>query len=142
VAFTYDVTLATTLSQIRFMIGDTVSSTFSLTDAEVNYCYAQRPSVKGASIMCLRAILAKFKTDTDRSANGFSSSRSQRFTQVKDLLATLEDGTDANPTPTFTGASAAVVEDIESDTDYIRPEFSPDDNENDTSDNTEDDLDG
>ena len=139
-AFTYD--LATDCGKVRFMIGDTVSSGALLTDAEIAYCLVERPSIRGAAIMALRGVLAKFKTEMDRSANGFSSSRTQRFQQVKDLLATLEDGADANPTPTFTGASASVVSDIEDDSDYIKPEFSPDDNENDTSDDTEDNIDG
>jgi hypothetical protein len=131
VAFTYDIT--TTVGKIRFAIGDTVSSGALLTDAEIEYCYAEQPSIRGAAIMALRGVLAHFKTEMDRSANGFSSSRTQRFQQVKDLLDTLLNDSPAS-SATFTGASVSRAESLETDEDYIEPELSEIEDETEDSD--------
>jgi hypothetical protein len=130
VSFTYDIT--TTVGLIRKKIGDVLSTNADLTDEEINACYLEYPSIIGAAKEALRNILARYKALTDRSANGFSSSRSQRFQQCKDLLDKLESSIGSVADMTFTGASEAVKEEMEADTDFVRPGYVTGQDRNDT----------
>jgi heme oxygenase len=94
VAFTYDPSEPTDLDRVRGIIGDTVTGESEtdqqyLADETIQSILTTEGSVIRAAIECVSRILAKLARETDRSAHGLSSSRSQRSTHYRDLLADL-----------------------------------------------------
>lgn len=123
--FTYDKTsLTSSLAQVRRTIGDVDADDPLLTDEEINWRLGQTSNVLKASTRCLTDILAEYHKRTDTSAQGINTSRSQRFSQLKDLLKDLRGQiASTGIAPLSTAGSKARQATIESDTDYEQPEF-------------------
>lgn len=126
VATTSDFT--TNLSLIRSKIGDTGGLTGAgrvyLTDERIEQIYTDNPSILGASIACVKAILADIARDTDFSAGAISTSRSQAFNQFKDLLEILQSEQGHSATAFVGGSSYAYARTIASRTDVPPRAFS------------------
>jgi len=58
-AFTYDDTLSTDLSLVRFHIGDKNEKGHYLEDGEITYWLTEKASVGGAVIACIRYIITQ-----------------------------------------------------------------------------------
>lgn len=86
-AFTYDI--STDLGKVRWRVGDTEDAGHLLEDAEINAVLSDTANLDAAAVRCCEAILAKLGKRADRSVVGINTSRSQQFTQYKDLLAEL-----------------------------------------------------
>lgn len=124
--FTFDSSLATERDEVRLKIGDTQSALELLSDETIDALLsANDDDVLATSIAATKAILARLSRDTDRSAIGFSTSRSQAVTQYRDLLADLEKERDQLAGAMYVGGSStAEIERITGDSDAPAPIFS------------------
>lgn len=82
---------SSSLDELRFKIGDTDIKDPELQDEELNYVISNVTSGGGysalkASMVALRAILAKYKTLIDEKVGDVDVKWSQRYKRVKELL--------------------------------------------------------
>jgi hypothetical protein len=86
---------ATNLSRVRSRIGDggglDGAGKVYLTDERINDALVQRPTVLGASILCVEMILADIARDTDFSAGTISTQRTQVTAQFEGVLKRLRE---------------------------------------------------
>lgn len=132
--WTYDATVRTDLNIVREKIGDTNSAAELLQNETISEKLTLfSDDTVLAAMACVRLILAKIARNHDRSAIGFSGSRSQATKHYQDLLGTLEDesnsgaGGTGGPETSIGGTSVEDKEDLESDTDYRESPFDWDD---------------
>lgn len=66
-AWTYDLTqLATNkMTQVRYLVGDTLASDQQVQDEEINFALGQRPSVYGAAAVVCRSLASKLSRQAD-----------------------------------------------------------------------------
>jgi hypothetical protein len=122
--FTYVGTLATALDRVRFRIGDTTSDAARLTDEEIGALLSLHGGNESAAALgAVRALLGKIASQTDRSAVGLSSSRSQYTNHLRDLLRELEREAFAAAPACLVGVSRSETESTESDTDFRKSSF-------------------
>jgi hypothetical protein len=77
--WSYTITdLATsTKDQVRFLIGDTLTTDQQLQDEEIVFAISQRASVWGAAAECCRSLASKFARSVDTAAGASKQSYSQ-----------------------------------------------------------------
>src|ERR1700722_13895684 len=63
--------------EVRFLIGDTLTTDQQVQDEEINFAISQRSSVWGACAECCRAPATKFSRSADTAAGGSKTSYSQ-----------------------------------------------------------------
>ena len=121
--FTWDPTdLSTELAKVRATIGDTNGDDELLTDEHINAWLAYYASdVMKASVRCVRDIIAKLSRDFDRSAVGFSGSRSQKINHYKMLLDELQAETGMLAEMFVGGLSKDTEQSFDTDEDYKGP---------------------
>jgi len=126
VTFTYsDTDLTTDLAKVRLRIGDTDSDDPLLTDEEIQVSLDATSTNAGASVACVKRILALLARDIDRNGTRFSGSRSQKTQHYRDLLAELQDeaGEDLTSVAEWSEMSQADDTSIESNSDFRPPRF-------------------
>ncbi len=79
-----------TRDELRLLVGDTDTNDQLLTDAEVSYFLAKNSSVRLASAMACRAIVAKLSRQVDFSLGELSKSLSQKVKHFTQLAKELE----------------------------------------------------
>jgi len=130
VSFSYDPSEATSLDQVRGRVGDALEKGKLLENETIAAILVRYPDVLTASIECCKRIIALKARDIDRSAVGFSSSRSQLVTQYKDLIVLLQE--EARSTLGGIGTGGAIfvggVSDAANitqrdDADFVQPAF-------------------
>jgi hypothetical protein len=127
--WTYDSTsIITDLAKVRLTAGLTDTNDQLLTDEEIAYQLSLTSNITRAAAECLRLALRspKVARAVDRTGTGFSASRSQRYTQLKELLVDLDARAGGETTVAVDFGSASVVDTIESDTDYTPAAFKRD----------------
>ncbi len=89
---TYTPDFTTTRDQIRLKIGDPDSSgAYVLYDDEIEQAYAEGGSIIQGAILACRWMIAKLASSQfDKDIDGLSTKRSQRVSQIKDLLGVLQ----------------------------------------------------
>ena len=122
-ANTYNGDLTTNLDIVRLTIGDTNSSSWILTDAEINYRIGLTSDTRLASIACVKDILAKIARDVAKSTTGPSSSRDQKTTHYRDLLKDLEAEAYQAAGGKAGGTSIAENNALEANSDFDQPAF-------------------
>lgn len=123
--FTWDATdLSTDLAKVRATIGDTNSNDQLLSDEHITaWLTFYDDDVLLASRRCVRDIIAKLARDFDRSAAGFSGSRSQKINHYKLLLEELEGETGGLAEMFVGGLSKDTEESFDEDEDYKGPKL-------------------
>ena len=121
--WTYSNTLATNRDMVRLKIGDTDTNDQLLQNETIDALLTARSnSVVDASIDCVRAVLAVFVREIDRSNVGITANRSQKFNQLETLLQQLQAEARTGHGGMFVGGhSRSEKETIEDDTDFLRP---------------------
>ena len=120
-AFTYD--LSTDIGKQRLACGDTIATDILLQDDEHQVCIDLYGANAEAQLQALYAIRAKWMRDFDRSSIGLSASRSQRFTQVSDVIKTMESIRNRRAVAYLYGTLTSEKTSERSDPDRIQPVF-------------------
>jgi len=121
--FTWSATdLSTNLAKVRATIGDTNSDNQLLSDEHINawLTYYSDDVIKAAT-RCVRDIIAQLARDFDRSATGFSGSRSQKINHYKMLLEELQRDSGLLAEMFVGGLSKDTEESFNDDEDYKGP---------------------
>ncbi|MBF0560722.1 MAG: hypothetical protein HQL37_01650 [Alphaproteobacteria bacterium] len=125
--WTYDITqLATSpMMQVRFRIGDTLSTEPLVQDEEINLAMAQRGSLIGAAAVVAHAIAARFSRLSDTETGNARLSHSQKAAQYRRLAVDLEalDESIGGAMPYAGGISRSDKRSREIDPDRVRPSF-------------------
>ena len=121
--FTFDPGLPSTRDEVRAKIGDTDSGDVLLQDETLDALLVTNSSVTETAIAAVKAILAKFARDSDKTTLGITSNLSQKSAQYRGILRDLEMEVLNCAQVDFGGASRAEIENIEADSDFIRPRF-------------------
>lgn len=124
-AFNFDINLATARDRVRLKIGDTKVADPILQDETIDALLVTHGNdVTRTAISAARAALAFMADKTDRTAVGQTSSRSQRFEQMKEVLKQLEADLNAmRGGLKISGQSKSERESFDADDDYIKPPF-------------------
>lgn len=121
--WSYSAALSTDRDKTRLKIGDTNTNDQLLTNEAIDLALSDTDDVVLAAITCVKWILAKLARDIDRSTQGPTSSRSQKTTHYRELLADLEAEAYGSSGCEVGGVSTSAKDSIESDSDFIRPTF-------------------
>lgn len=126
--FSYDITEDTSLDRVRGIVGDTEDAGHLIEDETITAALTRNgDSVFAASIEVCRMILAKLAKHVDRShPDGISTSRSQRFTHYKDLIADLRERmlTEGGGCTAFAGGTSKAENDaFDADSDNVGAHF-------------------
>jgi len=119
-------TLATVVKdQVRFLIGDTLSTDQQVQDEEIVFAISQRSSIWGAAAECCRALAAKFARSVDMSAGSSKSSFSQMAKAYtgKALDFEAKAAMGGAGMPYAGGISVADKLQQEMDSDRVNPQF-------------------
>ena len=125
-----ETTAATRRDMVRFLLGDVVNNTPTLSDEEIAAMLsAASDDTTNAAIAAGRALLMRFARYCDLTEGLTKVSASQRFTALKSQIAELETAgfTGANAAPYAGGTSKAGKQDQRDDTDWVAPLFARDD---------------
>lgn len=129
--WTYNPAETINRDKVRGIIGDTNIKGQLLTNEVIDAQLVIFPTVRSASIECLRRILSQTAGNTDRNAVGISSQRSQAWDFRARLLEKLESEANLELAPYAGGISQVDKDKITADTDYVPNQFAVkrDDNE-------------
>lgn len=118
---------ASTLEEIRFLLGDIVSTDPLITDEELLWLYGQHgSSTYAAAAAAARSLAAKFARDVDRTIGSLSISASKRADNFRALALEL-DSHNAGLAGWFAGGTSLGDKDSRaSDTDSVVPMFTRD----------------
>lgn len=136
---TYNIAVLTTSARtrIRLIIGDnetggsgTVVRNPFLQDEEIDIEVTKAGALAAASgaddlaaLDCCRHIMAARMRDVDTNAAGVSTSRSQRFNQIADVVRMLEDRIRAQCTIVPVHRLQTTLDNIDADIDRLKPPF-------------------
>jgi hypothetical protein len=126
-AWTYDLSqLATSkLYQVRYLVGDTLSSDQQVQDEEINFAITQRPSVYGAAAIVCRSLASRLSRQADVVDKDLRTTLSQRAKAYSaraaeyDITAKIRGG----GIPYAGGLSIADKIQNEQDLDRVQPQF-------------------
>ncbi len=110
---------------VRFLIGDTDSTSEQLSDEEVNHTLTESSSsVYPAAILCADSLIAKYSRLMDKNIGDLKISWSQRVEHYKGLRTTLRDRLAIrSATPYAGGISVSDKSSVKLDTDRTKPAF-------------------
>ena len=110
---------------VRFLIGDTDSTSEQLSDGEVNHTLAESSSsVYPAAILCTDALIAKYTRLVDKSIGDLRISFSQRVAHYKSLRETLRNRSGILAAAPYAGGiSVSDKNAVKLDTDRTKPAF-------------------
>lgn len=117
------VTRPTPVERIRFLIGDTNPRTPDLQDEAITVALASAGSELAAAVQCCENIRAVYSRETDSNGVGISTSRSQRFTQLGDIIDRLELQMARSAQPQFIGREQALLDGLQTEPGYLGPEL-------------------
>lgn len=89
-AFTYDITLSSSLSQVRFRIGDVEVARPEFQDETINALLATGLTVLGASVQLVRGLVGKYARYADVTIDDQLTRFKHIYDNYVSLLATLE----------------------------------------------------
>ncbi len=90
-SWSYDPTLSTDKDKVRFEIQDTESSDQLFSDEEIAATLTAQGGVMSASLKLANLLLMKWVRFVDTTVGRVSESASQRVTNLKDIIARLEN---------------------------------------------------
>lgn len=109
---------------VRFTTGDTISTDVLLTDEELDSILATNTSVKGASVVAVRRIIAIVARQVTKAVGDLKMNLSDRIKNYKILLSELQRSLVLSTGgPVAGGLSASRKETVEEDTDRVIPDF-------------------
>ena len=111
---------ASSLDQVRFLVGDTDGADQLLSDEEILWLIGAEPTVYKAAAMACRSIVTS-GTLVDKRVGDFELKASMRADQYTDLAKSLERRSALSATPYAGGLTRS--EHVVSDTDATRPAF-------------------
>ena len=111
---------------VRFLIRDTVAATKEFEDEEIAYMLTTKGSVKGATLLALKTLAAKYATAVDKAVGDLRLSLSQKYDHYLSLIKQYEAEVMMVAIPFAGGISQASKEVYENDSDRIRPRFTKD----------------
>lgn len=88
-AWTYDTTLETELSQVRLLIGDTESTQPQLTDEELTFLIDSEGNIYRAAAAACRALMAEYARKVDKAVGDLKINYSQRMKAYESLGKSL-----------------------------------------------------
>lgn len=121
--WTYDTALTADRDKIRLMIGDTDTNDQQFSDEELTYFRTEAGNNRGAALMAVEGLIAKYSRQVDKRVGDLSLSASQRVAQYKALRQTILDREIATAQPFAGGISISSKQTYEDDTDLVRPSF-------------------
>lgn len=77
--------------QVRFLIGDTVTTDQQLQDEEISFLLTDSGDLYSTAIAAAQALVAHYAREVDKSVGQLSIRASQRAAQYKTLITTLKD---------------------------------------------------
>ena len=132
--WTYDVStlLTSKLMQVRFLVGDTVSTDPQMQDEEINFALTQRSSIYGAAADVCRALASKLSRQADtvdkdlRTTLSAKATAYSRRAMAYETKAIVRSG--ALPYAGGISVSDKIVNEL--DTDRVAPNFTIDMDDN------------
>lgn len=113
-----------TLYQVRALIGDVMQADQQLMDAEINFQLSQFSNANLAAAACCRMMAFKFARQVDTVQGHLSINYSNRSKQYFSLAKDLEQRGYASSVGMYAGGiSVSDVQNVQSNTDRIQPEF-------------------
>lgn len=111
--------------QVRFLIGDTLSTDPQLQDEEINLAISRRTSIAGACAECCRSLAAKFARSVDMSAGSSKTSYSQlaKAYTIKTNEFEMQAASGGGGLPYAGGISIADKLNQEANEDRVQPQF-------------------
>ena len=122
--WTYSTTLTADRDIIRLTIGDTDTSDQQFSDEELTYFRSTAGNNRGAALLAVEALIAKYSRQPDRQVGDLSISASQRVKAYKELRATILERETLGATPFAGGITISDKQGYEENTDLVRPAFS------------------
>lgn len=115
---------ASDLDEVRFLVGDTDTTSQLVTNEEITYAVAEEGDNLSAAARVAKAIAAKFARKVDRTVGDLRISYSQRQKHYMDLAAELKARSDIGAAAPYAGGlSIAEKESVRENTDRVRPSF-------------------
>ena len=114
------------INQVRFLIGDTDSSDYGISNENIVFALAQTSSIYAAAAMCARALAAKYASEVDTKFESVSVDYSQKAKAYYDLAKRLERQAKAQGglgVPLAGGLTISDRDAVNADTDRIKPKF-------------------
>lgn len=108
---------------VRFLIGDTDTSSEQLSDEEIAYLITEHGSAQAAAIAGCEALQAKYARQADQKTGDISISYSQLSKHYQQLATTIRNRLSILATPYAGGISYADRETDNTDTDRVDPAF-------------------
>ena len=110
---------------VRFLIGDTDSTSEQLSDEEVNHTLTETTSnVYQAAILCAESLIAKYSRFADKAIGDLRNSFSQRVEHYKGLRETLRNRSGIRAAAPYAGGiSVSDKNSVRLDTDRTKPAF-------------------
>lgn len=121
--FTYDPKLLTSLSRVRFLVGDTNASDAQLDDYEILYLITQYASDAAAAAAAARGIAAKYARRVTEAVGDLKISNSELQAHYTDLAARLAAAGAMWAVPTAGGVYTADKEAAASNDSLVQPSF-------------------
>jgi hypothetical protein len=116
--------LTASLSQVRFLVGDTDTSDEQLTDTEIAYCLSRAgTSVLLAAVYACEGIAAKYARKVTKSVGDLSIQYSDLQKHYQDLASSMRRECGRAAVPVAGGISIARVDAVEADADRVAPTF-------------------
>lgn len=114
---------ASDLDNLRFTVGDTISTDVLLTDEELNSILVTNTSVKSAAVVAVRRILAIMSRQVTKAVGDLRLNLSDRMKHYKQLLGELQYSlTLSQGGPVAGGISRSRKQTVEEDTDRVIPD--------------------
>ena len=113
---------ASSLDQVRFLIGDTDTSDQLISDEEILWSITNNGSAYAAAIQCCSAIIASGRL-TDKRVGDLQIFKSQRVNQYQQLIAELKRRLATGAIPYAGGISKADKLGVVNDSDRVEPAF-------------------
>lgn len=126
-------TMATSpMMQVRYLVGDTVSTDHQVQDEEINFALTQRPSIYGAAAMVCRSLAARLSREADTVDKDLRTTLSARATAYSRRASDYENQARSRggAMPYAGGISIADKVGNELDTDRVQPAFTIDMDDN------------
>lgn len=121
--WTYSTALTADRDKVRIAIGDTATADQQFSDEEIAYFLTVNTTVRGAAIVAVEALIAKYSRQTDRKVGPLDVSASQRVKGYQALLATLRAREATAASPFAGGISINSKQTYEEDDDLVQPAF-------------------
>ena len=119
---------ASTMMQVRYLVGDTVATDPLVQDEEINFALSQRPSIYGAAAMACRSLAARMAREADVVDKDLRTTLSAKSKAFARMAADYENKASSRSAarPYAGGLSIADKIQNECNPDRVQPGFSVD----------------